>query len=130
MHRFTLLVSVAGAIAACALVFGAGVAGADPGNGNGALVVNDTGCAVFDGNGVYGSFTTDTHSVVNKGMTLVICKADVANDTGKAVTYDDQNNPFGPGTLYNCWNGTFGGTWHETISASGKSTTVVTCPAP
>jgi hypothetical protein len=32
---------------------------------NGALVLRDTGCGVFDGNGIYGSFTTNTQLVEN-----------------------------------------------------------------
>jgi hypothetical protein len=129
MKRLTLGVAMLALVASIAVVFGSGVAAADPGNGNGALVVNGTGCGIFDGDGNYSVFTTDTHSVVNGNQTLVTCKAKgVANSTGHAVTYDDQNNPFGPGTYYTCWNGTYPGTWHETITPSGNATTIVNCP--
>jgi hypothetical protein len=119
LRKFTLLVSVAAAIATCAVVFGAGVAGADPGNGNGASVYKDFGCTLFDGNGGFVFVATGTHSVeITNGNAVTICKASgVPNSTGKAAHWDNSNTGdfcFIAGGLTTDWN--------ETVSASGEAT--------
>jgi len=62
--------TAAAAIAACAVVFGAGVAGADPGNGNGASVQRDPygtphTCQVFDSSGNQWLFDCTIHVVIS-----------------------------------------------------------------
>lgn len=61
LRRFTVVMSAAAAIAACAVVFGTGVAAADPGNGNGAVVQRDPygaphTCILFDTHGSFWTF--------------------------------------------------------------------------
>jgi hypothetical protein len=70
LRRFTVLMSAAAAIAACAVVFGAGVAGADPGNGNGASVQRDPygtphTCFVVDTNSNSWTFDCTIHIVIS-----------------------------------------------------------------
>ena len=83
--------------------------------GDGAVVINDFGCGLLDGNGGF-VFTDISHAVVtpsgNGGLT---CRAQVANSTGKAVIYSDLA----------CANFTGITTGHETVSASGQAT--LTC---
>jgi hypothetical protein len=118
------ILGVGAAVLATAALAFAGVAQAE--TDNAALIVRDTGCFVF---GVPGGlvFTTDSQLVENKNLAHIVCRADVPNDSGKSVRYDQDNNPFGPGTFYNCVNGAIAETWHQTISASGKSISVIDC---
>ena len=93
---------------------------------NAALVVwNGENCYMF---GTDGSLTAfDEHVVENNRTGKIVCKGDVFNDTGRAVKYNQENNPVGPGTLYVCSTGAYDATWHQTIAASGKSTLVINC---
>jgi hypothetical protein len=67
LRRFTVLVSAAAAIAACAVVFGTGVAAADPGNG--AVVQRDPygaphTCQLIDTQGNYWTFDCTIQVVI------------------------------------------------------------------
>ncbi len=91
-----------------------------------AIVINDSGCGLLDGDGGVVSATSDHTVLTNnaRGNTVLICKVKgVANSTGKAVHYDNAS------TDLVC--GTFGGLtthWHETVSASGNATLVCLVP--
>jgi hypothetical protein len=94
---------------------------------NAALIVRNTGCYVFDGDGNYGVYAPITQFMDNNGQARLICKAIVPNNTGKAVNYDQDNNPSGAGAFYVCENFLIGTKWKQTISASGVSTTQIDC---
>jgi hypothetical protein len=87
---------------------------------NSAVVVKDTACNLYDGNGnltlADGSVEVSNHG----GVTVFVCKAKgLANDTGTAVQFDNAS------TGLPCL--TDGGAtddWHDTVSASGNSTLV------
>jgi hypothetical protein len=83
---------------------------------DGAIVINDFGCGLIDGDGNF-AFTDISHAVVtpsgNGGLT---CRAQVPNSTGKAVIYN--NIPCGTPAGFTT-NG------RETVSASGQAT--LTC---
>ncbi len=82
---------------------------------NAAVVINDLGCAMFDGDGGW-AVTDNSHAVVtSNGTGMLTCQAEVPNSTGKAVVYKDLgcNTPAGFGT------------GRETVSASGQAT--LTC---
>jgi hypothetical protein len=75
MRKLTPLVATAAAIAACAVLFGAGVAGADPGNGNGAVVQRDPygvphTCILFDTNGHFWTFDCTIQVVITPKGTV------------------------------------------------------------
>jgi hypothetical protein len=68
MRKLVVLASLVAAIAASALVVGAGGAGADPGNGNGAVVQRDPygtphTCFVVDTHGGFWTFDCAIHIV-------------------------------------------------------------------
>lgn len=91
---------------------------------NAALVIDPAGtCYLLNGDGVIVE-TSDSKVVLTQssnGNKLLRCQATVANSTGRAVTYDTNNNPFFPG--FEC-GAPLGGTtnWHQTVSASGEAT--------
>lgn len=63
MRNVVVMASLVAAIATCALVVGAGVAGADPGNG--AIVNRGSGvCQIGDSSGNYWNFDCTIHSVI------------------------------------------------------------------
>ncbi|WP_426671116.1 hypothetical protein ACPPVU_07750 [Mucilaginibacter sp. McL0603] len=82
---------------------------------DGAAVINDFGCGMFDGNGNF-VFTDMSHAVVtSSGNGMIRCEATVGNTTGQAVVYSG----------FEC--GTFAGVTtqsHETVSASGQATLI------
>lgn len=127
MRKFLLIGAVA-VVALGALFLASTLTGSDGvAHGNGAIVVTDHGCVFFDGDG--GLVQAEkTHLVVtpsNHGTRVIKCSAKgVANSTGKAVHYDADNNPFGPGVV-TCGNSL---NWWETVSASGNAT--LTCLFP
>jgi hypothetical protein len=86
----------------------------------GAVVVNDLGCGLFDGNG--GAVVSDeSHSVItmNKnGNGVAVCKATVTpSSTGKTVHYNNAST----GGLCETPAG-FTDDWQETVSADGQAT--------
>jgi hypothetical protein len=88
---------------------------------NSAVVINDTGCSLFDGQGGF-AFTDQSHSVVtNNGNGLLTCKAtDVAPAPKGAVHYDANNNPYNQ--QIQC--GTPAGLtldWEEVVTPSGNA---------
>lgn len=96
---------------------------------NAALVANGNGCAVFDGNGNL-QYPLPYHEVLNNSFDLGVCYGLVPNGTGRAVQYNQNNNPNGPGTQYNCaLSGNVSTSWSETISASGLATVKIMCPS-
>ena len=93
--------------------------------GGGAIVINDKGCGMLDGDGGF-VFADRDHAVITpspNGNGMLSCKVKgVPNSTGKAVIWNFENR----GSLVQC--GTPAGptdNWQETISASGNAT--LTC---
>ena len=82
-----------------------------------AVVINDFGCGMFDGDGGF-VFTDNSHAVItSSGNSLLKCSVTgVANSTGKAVHYRD----FLCGTFLGLTTDS-----HEVVSASGNAT--LTC---
>lgn len=106
------------AILGCVLAVASSAALAAP-----ALVINDEGCALFDGNNQL-VFTTDTHRVATQsanGNTVMRCNADVARpNAGQAVRYDFNST----GLLCGLMTATgFEVTddWDAVVSASGQA---------
>lgn len=88
---------------------------------NAAIVINDIGCGLLDGDGNF-AFTTNSHVVsTNSGNSMITCKADVAPSTtaNGAVHHDYAST----GLLCST---TFGVTddWHEVVTPSGKASLV------
>lgn len=111
----------------CALIAVGGFSGsAAHAGGNGALVVNDLGCMVPDGNGQPVP-ASNSHVVVAfsaNGNTLFRCSATgVPNPAGRAVTWDYASTGLTCGTA-------LGSTtkWHAVVSPSGNVSLV--CPTP
>ena len=97
---------------------------------NGALIVRDLLCQVFDGNG-NPQIVTQTIFVENNNVVKITCKGIVPNNTGSAVHWGPDNNPIGPGTQYSCQPSATPSTdWHTTVSANGLSDTNITCVTP
>jgi hypothetical protein len=120
MHRlgFTVLF-VASALAGLTLLAASGAQAQ-------AVVINDDGCTLFDGDGNFVLASSDHQVITNNsnGNCLVKCSVKkVANSTGRAVQFDFLSNsipcntPCGPTTH-----------WHETVSATGNAT--LTCHLP
>jgi len=83
---------------------------------NAATVTNDSGCALFDGNGGLVLADSDHAVVTSNGNGTLTCRAKgVANTSGHAVTQD--------GFLCNTPAGITSDT-HSTVSANGNSTLV------
>jgi hypothetical protein len=127
MKRLALFAAVIAVMAAAVAVAG-GVANA---HNNAAIHISPGDCTLFNGNGAL-VFGTGSGVSNNGGQTIYQCFASgVANNSGKAVSYDTNNNPFGPGTPCAIM-GTPAGTvmtadWRENVSASGNA--VMTCHA-
>jgi hypothetical protein len=83
----------------------------------GAVVINDFGCGMMDGDGNF-VYTEASHAVItpSNNTTLKCSVTGVANSTGKAVNYKD----FLCGTPLGLTTDS-----HETVSASGNAT--LTC---
>ena len=99
---------------------GAGVASAS----SGALVIDDFGCGLLDGNGGF-TFTTSSHAVITEsGNRVLKCSVKgVANSTGKAAHFDYES------TGYRCYvRGAVTTNWHNKVSKSGNAT--LTCLFP
>ena len=88
---------------------------------NAALHIRGTECEVFDGNG--NNQFVPYHELRNNNHVEVVCRGRVPNDTGTTVQYDTNST----GLQYECGSGTVSTSWHETVSASGESTTKITC---
>lgn len=89
---------------------------------NAAVVINDEGCGLLDGDGNVVLATSDHAVITSNGNGVFVCKVHgVANSSGKAVHYDTNNNPFGPGLLCATPAGTTDN-WTDTVSASGNAT--------
>jgi hypothetical protein len=123
IRRLSLLLTGVALLLGGGVLVTAGVAGADPGNGNGAFIARDFGCGLTDGNGAF-VFTTTSHSIINVNNSVTKCSATVApSSTGGAVI----TSGFPCGVELR--NGTFVATTdsRETVSASGQAT--LTCKA-
>jgi len=99
-------------------------------NSNAALIVRGGNCEVVDGNG-NAQLVTHTIFVENNNIVKITCKGLVPNDTGAAVQWGPDNNPFSSGLQYECYPSlTPSTTWHTTVSANGVSDTNITCVTP
>jgi len=113
MKRILKSLAVLTAAAALVVVMMPSLAVAD-----GAIVIKDQACGLFDGDGGF-EFTTDTIQVGTPSSncnSTISCKTKgVANSTGKAVHWD-----FDSSGGISCGTG-FGSTtdWHEIVSKSG-----------
>jgi hypothetical protein len=127
MQKFLLIGAVA-VVGLGALLLAATLTGSDSvaQANNGAVVINDQGCALLDGDGNSIS-TSESHAVITNsknGNTLLKCSVKgVANSTGKAVHFDFDNTGITCAT-----NSGSTENWHETVSASGNAT--LTCRIP
>jgi len=131
MHRL-LFVPIVAILALGALFLATTLTGSDgvaQADGNGAVVIDDVSCLLFDGDG--GTAPGTAHAVTTpskNGNVVVKCSAKgVDNSTGKAVQYDTDDNPWGAGTACT-WMGPSTLDWKETVSASGNAT--LTCLFP
>lgn len=101
---------------------GTGVASAN----SGALVIDDFGCRLLDGNGRI-TFTSSSHAVITQsenGNRVLKCSAKgLNNSTGKAAHFDRAST----GYLCNAM-GVITANWHNKVSKSGNST--LTCLVP
>ena len=123
-----VVLTVAGITVAAVLGFtalaglGVGVAHA----GNGALVINDFGCLLLDGDGEI-VFTSSSHALntqnENRNRVLKCSIKSVANSTGKAAHFDFKST----GYLCNAM-GILTSNWHNKVSKSGNAT--LTCLVP
>lgn len=91
-----------------------------PANTQGAIVINDGGCALLNGDGG-GVVADSSHAVVTpSGNGVLVCKVKgVANSTGRAVRFDFASTGLSCGTAAGSTQD-----WHETVSASGNATLV------
>ena len=92
MNRKQILSSATiAAFAAILLAWAPSTAYAGNGSfGSPATVITEFGCTLIeaDGGGPGGSFTTDSHSVTNKNVSVLVCHfTDVPNDTGQAIKH-------------------------------------------
>jgi len=96
------------------------------GNPNAAFIDKNTGCGLFDGDGNL-AVTNDARNVITSSDKATHqCKiVGVPNSTGKAVHYDSDNNPFGPGLECFIAGAGFTTDFREVVSASGVAT--LTC---
>jgi hypothetical protein len=93
-----------------------------------AVVIRNSGCVLFNGDGelVLADRDISISTQSTRQNTTLICKVkNVATSTGRAVRYDSEDNPFGPGTA--CGILRLDGfvlttAWSETVSASGNAT--------
>ena len=112
---------------ATVLVFGALAASTRT---EGAVIINDGGCALVDQNGTATISADSDHAVINRSNSHLMCKvSDVANPTGKAVHWDFANTGlvcrvYGPGGN----SVTTTEDWHQTTSASGQATLICKLP--
>ncbi len=97
-------------------------------NPQAAVVIRDSGCGLFDGDGGFvfadHDITISTQST-NQNTTLICRVKKVANSTGRAVHYDSENNPIFPGVECGIARpDAFVTTtdWTETVVASGNAT--------
>ena len=85
---------------------------------NAAVVINDQGCSLHDGDG-NSIFVPTSHVVItSNGHGLLVCKAKgVPNSTGHAVRFDQGNT----GSVCG-FEGGVTDRWQLTVSASGNAT--------
>ncbi len=96
---------------------------ANSGNPNSAVFIGAVGCSFLDGDGGLVFVNNASAVITSSGQGKFQCSAKgVPNSTGRAVTYDTDKNPSGPGLLCGM-PGDPDGTakWHETVSASGNA---------
>lgn len=104
---------------AVTLAVGAGLGVSAAGGGNGAVVIRDQGCVLFDGSGAF-VFADTSHAVITKRGQNLVCRAKgLANPTRRTVRFTKAS------TGLDCFTSS-GQTprWHETLSASGNATLV------
>ena len=128
MRKFLFLGVVAVlAVGAFLLITTFNGSGSDVAQGAAAVVINDQGCGLLDGDGNFVSADSD-HTVLtqsNNGNAVLKCSVKgVANSTGKAVHYDFESTGIPCGIL----GGGVTENWEETVSASGNAT--LTCLIP
>jgi hypothetical protein len=88
---------------------------------NAAVVINDQGCQLLDGNGGVVDADSDHSVITSSGNGLLSCNVQgVPNDTGKAVHYDFDSTGMTCDTLAGVATA-----WREIVSASGSAT--LTC---
>ena len=90
-----------------------------------AIVINDFGCGLFDGNGIATSVDSSHVVITPSGNASMTCQGTVTPPQGgTAVQFDESNKPVPCGIFT-------GGTplatdnWQETVSADGQAT--LTC---
>ena len=94
---------------------------AAPALADGAVVINDQGCSLLDGNGAFAAADSDHAVITPSGNGVLKCKATVAPPAGgKAVQWNLTNTGVFCSTLAG-----FTDDWRETVSASGEAT--LTC---
>jgi hypothetical protein len=91
-----------------------------------AIVINDQGCGLLDGDGNF-VFASSDHTVItnsaNGNCHLKCSVKGVGNSTGKAAHFDNASTGLPCGTACGLTNN-----WRETVSASGNAT--LTCHVP
>jgi hypothetical protein len=94
-----------------------------------AVVIRNSGCVLFNGDGelVLAARDIVIATQSTRRNTTLICKVKkVANSSGRAVRYDSEQNPFGPGVACGILRPpedfVLTTTWSETVSASGNAT--------
>ncbi len=112
---------IAVAVLGMATLLGSSVLTDSPASAEGAVVINDKGCGLLDGNGGFAVADSDHAVVTPSGNGVLKCKAEVTPPaSGHAEHFDFEST----GLL--C--GTPAGTtedWKEAVSASGQAT--LTC---
>ena len=101
--------------------FGLAIGGATADPGGGAVVINDQGCGLLDGNGGFAVADSDHAVVTPSGNGVLKCKADVTpSAAGGAAHFDFASTGLLCGTPAGLTDD-----WHETVPASGQAT--LTC---
>jgi hypothetical protein len=117
MRKVLLAALLLVAVAALMLVSGFGRVAAAKAD-NGAVIINDAGCGLLDGNGGFALADSDHAVITSNGNGVLVCKASgLANDTGTAVRYNFASTGFLCGTPAGATQD-----WSETVSASGNAT--------
>jgi len=106
---------------ALALLAGGTALAVSPASADGAVVINDQGCGLLDGDGGFAVADSDHAVVTPSGNGVLKCKADVTvPSSGQAAHFDFAST----GLLCNTPAGVTDD-WRETVSASGQAT--LTC---
>src|SRR5688572_30474249 len=110
------------AVLATAALFAMSVRTINTNAAQGAVVIHESGCTLFDGDGGIVSGSSYHAVITPSGNRSIRCSVKgIDNPTGRAIHYDSDNNPIGPGLTCNA-RGVPTLDWEETISASGNAT--------